>query len=104
MKGDSGMKRIWLAGAIVALSTILGGCAGGGVYVRGGPPAPRYAIVGRAPGPGYVWTNGFWDWRGGRWSWMEGRWMHAPRGHSVWVGHEWRNDGGRWRFHRGYWR
>jgi len=99
------MKRKILAGTFVMLGTILNACAGSGAYyVRYGPPAPRYAVVGVAPGPGYVWTNGYWDWRGSNWGWVEGRWMGPPRPRAVWVGHEWRHEGNGWRFHRGYWR
>jgi hypothetical protein len=100
------MKQKILAGAFVLFSTMLAACAGagGGYYVRYGPPTPRYGIVGVAPGPGYVWTNGYWDWRGGRWAWMEGRWVRPPRPHAVWVSPEWRHEGRGWRFHRGRWR
>ena len=98
------MKSILLSGAFVALSTILTGCAGGGMYVRSGPPAPRYGVVGYAPGPGYMWTDGYWDWRGSNWYWVNGRWMRPPRGRAVWVRPEWRHEGRAWRFHRGYWR
>jgi hypothetical protein len=100
------MKRKILGGAFVLFGTILSACAGagGGYYVRYGPPPPRYAVVGVAPGPGYVWTNGYWDWRGGQWFWMEGRWMRPPRPHAVWVAPEWRRHGNGYRLHRGYWR
>src|SRR2546422_11415032 len=103
------MKKILLSGTFLALTTILAGCGGGGYY-RGGyyaryaPPAPRYEAYGVAPGPGFVWTNGYWDWRGNNWYWAGGRWMRPPRARAVWVPHEWRNEGGRYRFRRGYWR
>jgi hypothetical protein len=99
------MKRHWLAGAFVLAGAALSGCAGGGMYYAAyAPPATRYVAVGVAPGPGYVWTAGFWDWRGGRWGWVEGRWMRPPRPGAVWVAHEWRHEGGRYRFYRGHWR
>lgn len=96
-----------LAGAMVlagSLLTACGGGYGGSYYVQYGPPAPRYAVVGVAPGPGYVWTQGYWDWRGHNWAWVEGRWLRPPRAHAVWVAPEWRREGSRYRFHRGYWR
>src|SRR6266567_2901046 len=96
------MKQRILAGTFVMLGTILTACAGGGYgsgyYVRYGPPAPRYAVVGVAPGPGYIWTNGYWDRRGGNWGWSEGRWVRPPRARARWVEHEWRNEGTGWRF------
>ena len=102
------MKRVFLAGVFVIFGTILNGCAGGYGYsygyAYGPPPPPRYGVVGVAPGPGFVWTNGYWDWRGGRWGWVEGRWLRPPHRRAVWVEPEWRHDGNRWRFRRGYWR
>jgi hypothetical protein len=101
------MKRNVLAGTLVLFGTMLAACGGGGYgayYVRTGPPAPRYEVVGVAPGPGFIWTNGYWDWRGGSWLWVGGRWMRPPRARAVWVGPEWRHERGNWTFHRGYWR
>ena len=99
------MRSKWLMTALLAAGSLLTGCAGGGGFVAvGGPPPARYGVVGVAPGPGYVWTDGFWDLRGGHWNWVEGRWMRPPRGNSVWVRSEWRHENGRWRYHRGYWR
>jgi hypothetical protein len=98
------MKNKFLAGTFVIFGTMLTACAGGSYYVRTGPPAPRYAVIGSAPGPGYVWTNGYWDWRGRNWVWVDGRWLRPPRARAVWVGPEWRHEGNRWRFRRGYWR
>ena len=59
------MRQKLLGGALLAASAILGACGGGyggGYYVRYAPPAPRYyGAMGVAPGPGYLWTNGYWD-------------------------------------------
>ncbi|HWB85396.1 MAG TPA: YXWGXW repeat-containing protein [Bryobacteraceae bacterium] len=100
------MKRKLLATTFVFLGTILAGCGGGGVYaVRlGPPPPPRYGVVGIAPGPGYVWTDGYWDARGGHWNWVQGRWVRPPRRGSVWVPGEWYQSGHGYRFRRGHWR
>ena len=102
------MKRLLLTGAL-AMSAILAACGGGyggSYYVRyGPPPAPRYGVVGYAPGPGYVWTDGYWDRRGSGWVWISGRWMRPPHRRAVWVPGAWREEGrGHWRFQRGYWR
>src|ERR1041385_4666046 len=100
------MKKRLLAAAFVLAGTILTGCAGGygSGYVRYGPPAPRYGAVGYAPGPGYVWADGYWDWRGNSWAWSQGRWGRPPRRHAVWVAPAWQREGRGYRFHRGYWR
>ncbi len=49
------------------------------------PPPPPYAYRARgmAPGPGYVWVDGYWVSRGHRWHWVSGHWApppHARRG------------------------
>lgn len=99
------MKRKLLAAAFVMTSAISTACvAGGAYYVRYAPPPPRYGVFGVAPGPGYVWTEGYWDWRGNNWFWVGGRWMRPPRAHAVWVAPEWRPEGRGWRMRRGYWR
>jgi len=72
--------------------------------VRIAPPAPQSVVViGRAPGPKYVWTGGYYRWSGGRYVWVAGRWMVPPRPGVVWVAPRWipRNGGyvfvaGRW--------
>lgn len=80
------------------------GSAYGG-YVRHAPPPVRYERWGRAPGPGYVWCDGYWDWRGNRWSWMGGTWCRPPRHGSAWAGGGWRSYGNRgYRWHPGRWR
>jgi hypothetical protein len=100
------MRRNLAGGAFVLLSAVLSGCAAHGAYYAryGPPPAPRYGIVGVAPGSGYVWTEGYWDQRGGNWSWVGGRWIRPPRPRSVWVTPQWTQEGRRWKMHRGYWR
>jgi hypothetical protein len=100
------MKKL-LPLAAVLLGTVLTGCAAGGGYyaVRyGPPPQPRYGMVGRAPGPGFVWADGYWDRRGGSWVWMDGHWLRPPHQRARWVPGYWVQTRGGYRFHRGYWR
>jgi hypothetical protein len=99
------MKNL-LPVASLLLATVLTGCAGNGGYVvrYGPPPPPRYGVMGVAPGPGYVWADGYWDRRGGNWSWVGGRWTRPPRPRAVWVPGEWRSEHGHYRFYRGHWR
>lgn len=96
-------RKLALLLMLTAAVLVLGACAGG-YYVRMAPPAPRYGIVGNAPGPGYVWTDGYWDWRGGRWFWVGGTWRRPPRRGAVWVPARWTEHGRGYRFVRGRWR
>src|SRR5687767_6382917 len=101
------MRQKLLIAAFVLGGTVMAGCAGGGGYyssIRYGPPAPRYGAIGYAPGPGYVWTDGYWDWRGNNWRWMNGRWMRPPNARARWVAPRWYQQGRGWRMQRGYWR
>lgn len=95
-------KTKLLAAAVILFGTALSAC--GGYVAVGGPPPPRYGVMGYAPGPGYIWTDGYWNYNGGGWGWVNGRWMLPPRGRHYWVRSEWRHEGGRWRFHQGHWR
>jgi WXXGXW repeat (2 copies) len=98
------MKTRLMVAALALAGAALTACGGGGYYsVRYGPPAPRYGVVGYAPGRGFVWTDGYWDWRGSNWYWVGGRWQRPPRVGAVWVSPAWRQYGNRYRFHRGYW-
>ena len=97
-------KKFWLHCFLFAALGATAACAPHTYAVRSGPPPPRAGFVGRAPGPGYVWCDGYWDWRGGRWFWMNGFWQRPPRVHAVWVPAYWELHGRGYRFHRGKWR
>lgn len=103
------MRTKIFAGAALAFGTALSACAPGAyVGVGYGPPPPRYGVVGVAPAPGYVWTDGFWDWRGNNWVWAPGRWQRPPRRGARWEPGRWqeRHDRGHrgYEFNRGHWR
>jgi len=103
------MKSLFASVVLLASSGLVA-CGGG--YARGyvavqapAPPAP-YVVgaVGVAPGPGYVWLDGFWNLNGSRWVWVNGRWAVPPHPHSVWVADRWERHGSGWRYRRGHWR
>jgi hypothetical protein len=85
-----------------AFSTV--GCAGGVYYANVPPPPVRVETYGPAPGPGYVWINGYWGWRGNTHVWVGGNWARPPRARAVWVAPYWERAGSRYRFHEGRWR
>jgi hypothetical protein len=95
--------KLWAAAAVLS-GTLVTACGGGYVMVASGPPAPRYGAIGYAPGPGYAWTEGYWNLSGGSWAWAPGHWVRPPRARAVWVAPEWRHEGRGYRFHKGYWR
>jgi hypothetical protein len=73
------------------------------VSVRFGPPAlPIYAQP-FCPGPGYLWTPGYWAWNDeGGYYWVPGTWVVAPIG-MLWTPGYWGWGGGFYAWHPGYW-
>ena len=104
-----GIKTAIATGILIA-SCALVACGppvyrtGYAAYVAPAPPAPYGGVVGYAPGPGYVWVDGFWDLRGGRWAWVNGRWDRPPHRGAHWDRDRWERHGNGWRYHRGHWR
>ncbi len=71
------------------------------------PPVPRgyvYGPVGRAPGAGFAWQNGFWDVRGRGYHWVPGQWVRAPRANAYWVAPAWQRHRNSYAWRPGYWR
>ena len=76
----------------VLLSTVLmaiPASASTRVYVRVGPPAPIVEVRPVAPGPRYVWVNGYHRWDGRAYAWVPGKWVLPPRARAVWVPGRW---------------
>ncbi|MGP0074715.1 MAG: hypothetical protein ACLPWF_22615 [Bryobacteraceae bacterium] len=92
--------------AVLLASSAMTACAGGYVaYSVPVPPAPYVAgPVGYAPGPGYVWVDGFWNLNGSRWAWVNGRWAVPPHPRAHWDADRWERHGNGWRYHHGHWR
>src|SRR5579864_5826991 len=74
-----------------------------GISVRIGPPAlPVYAQP-ICPGPGYIWTPGYWAWNDDAgYYWVPGTWVVAPVG-LLWTPGYWGWGGGVYAWHTGYW-
>lgn len=74
-----------------------------GISVRIGPPAlPVYAQP-ICPGPGYLWTPGYWAWNDDDgYYWVPGTWVLAPVG-MYWTPGYWGWGGGFYLWHAGYW-
>src|SRR5438128_12396722 len=59
------------------------------VVVTRAPPPVRVETQTVAPGPGYVWTTGYWRWTGTTYVWVQGTWVVRPRPAAVWVEGDW---------------
>ena len=74
-----------------------------GVSVRIGPPAlPVYAQP-VCPGPGYIWTPGYWAYGEEGYYWVPGTWVMAPEPGFLWTPGYWGFSEGVYIWHRGYW-
>jgi hypothetical protein len=92
-----------LAAVILTFSVASFGQVAVGISVRIGPPAlPVYAQP-ICPGPGYVWTPGYWAWNDDDgYYWVPGTWVVAPVG-LLWTPGYWGWGGGVYLWHAGYW-
>ena len=71
----------------------------------GPPPLPVYAQP-MCPGPGYMWTPGYWAWDPNYgYYWVPGTWVLAPFPDALWTPGYWGWDPGVSLFiwHGGYW-
>jgi len=68
------------------------------------PPAPLvFGPVGPSPGPGFVWTDGYYMWGGNNWAWQSGRWARPPHPGYVWRAPRYERYRNGFRMHRGRW-
>lgn len=75
-----------------------------GIFVSFGPPAIPVYMQPMCPGPGYIWTPGYWAWNPGYgYYWVPGTWVMAPFIGALWTpGYwGWYNSGYMW--YPGYW-
>jgi hypothetical protein len=93
----------WLVFAALMCALSAGAFAQVFVSVRIGPPAlPVYAQP-ICPGPGYIWTPGYWAWDDDDgYYWVPGTWVVAPVG-LLWTPGYWGWNEGFYVFHAGYW-
>jgi hypothetical protein len=102
------MGRRWALLGVMGAALALAGCADtyghGNYYARTPPPPSRYERYDEAPGPGYVWINGYWGYRGNNYYWNSGRWERPPRGRHRWEDGRWENRGDRYQWREGRWR
>ncbi|MEP7353105.1 MAG: YXWGXW repeat-containing protein [Acidobacteriota bacterium] len=93
-----------LVGAVLFASLLGTSCEGVVVRARIAPPPPIIETYGSAPGPGYVWQQGYQRWDGRGYAWSPGRWVRAPRGRARWEPDHWEQRRGQWVLIRGRWR
>jgi hypothetical protein len=74
-----------------------------GVGIRIGPPAlPVYAQP-PLPGPGYLWTPGYWAYGPDGYYWVPGTWAQPPQVGLLWTPGYWGWNAGVFAWNGGYW-
>src|SRR6202795_1035833 len=86
-----------------ALSTPSSAEIGVGISVRVEPPALPVYEQPICPGPGHLWTPGYWAWSDDNgYYWVPGTWVVAPVG-MLWTPGYWGWHEGVYAWHAGYW-
>ena len=92
-----------IAFALLAMPSTSSAQIAVGVSIRVGPPAlPVYAQP-ICPGPGYIWTPGYWAYGPEGYFWVPGTWVVAPAVGILWTPGYWGWAGGVFLWHAGYW-
>jgi hypothetical protein len=55
------------------------------------------------PGPGYIWTPGYWAWGDDGYFWVPGTWVQAPEAGYLWTPGYWGWNNGLYAWNGGYW-
>ncbi len=107
---SSPLKSTWLTHAIIALlaasAFTLAPHAEAGVFLSVNIAPPLLPVYEQPPlpGPGYLWTPGYWAYAGGGYYWVPGTWVRAPYAGALWTPGYWGwGGGGAYLFHGGYW-
>jgi hypothetical protein len=75
-----------------------------GISIRIAPPVLPVYVQPEIPGPGYIWSPGYWAWGDDDYYWVPGTWVEAPEPGLLWTPGYWDcGDDGVYFFHTGYW-
>ena len=77
--------------------------AGVGVSISVAPPVLPVYEQPLCPGPGYIWTPGYWAYGESDYYWVPGTWVLPPVVGLLWTPGYWGYDGGIYAWHAGYW-
>ena len=67
------------------------------------PPAIPIYTQPYCPGPGYIWTPGYWAYGDFGYYWVPGVWVYPPQIGFLWTPGYWGYSGGSYVFNDGYW-
>ncbi|HXO63470.1 MAG TPA: hypothetical protein VN882_02125 [Steroidobacteraceae bacterium] len=98
------MRKVISGFAVALLLAALPLASDAGVFVSVNiaPPVLPVYVQPEVPGPGYVWTPGYWSWGEAGYYWVPGTWVLAPVG-MLWTPGYWGWAGGAYVWNAGYW-
>jgi len=75
------------------------------VSITVAPPVLPVYVQPPVPGPGYIWTPGYWAWDedAGDYYWVPGAWVAAPEPGLLWTPGYWGWSNGVYVWNAGYW-
>jgi hypothetical protein len=74
-----------------------------GLNITIAPPALPVYVQPPLPGPGYLWTPGYWAYGPLGYYWVPGTWVQPPSVGLLWTPGYWGWNNGVYIFNRGYW-
>jgi len=75
-----------------------------GISITVAPPELPVYVQPEIPGPGYIWSPGYWAWGDDDYYWVPGTWVEAPSPGLLWTPGYWGcNDDGIYVWNAGYW-
>ncbi|MGB9429087.1 MAG: hypothetical protein WCC11_04300 [Gammaproteobacteria bacterium] len=92
-----------MAGALLAIPLNSSAQVSVGISVNVGPPPIPYYPQPFVPGPGYMWTPGYWAYGTYGYYWVPGTWVLAPAVGLLWTPGWWGWRDGRYWWNAGYW-
>ncbi|MEO7724454.1 MAG: hypothetical protein ABIU29_07165 [Chthoniobacterales bacterium] len=97
------LSIIALAAALFAGLPVASSSAYVGVSVNIAPPLIPVYSQPYCPGPGYIWTPGYWAYSDFGYYWTPGIWVRPPRIGYLWTPGYWGYRGNSYSFYDGYW-
>jgi len=74
-----------------------------GVSITIAPPVLPVYVQPPVPGPGYIWTPGYWAYTNGDYYWVPGTWVEPPQAGLLWTPGYWVASGDGFVWNAGYW-
>jgi hypothetical protein len=103
MRRIRALVPLLLAFAILTAPAVSHAQVAVGISVRIAPPALPVYVQPPLPGPGYIWTPGYWAYGPAGYYWVPGTWVLPPSVGLLWTPGYWGWRDGLYVWNAGYW-